>query len=225
MPDFYNPAVLKRNHGQKVHPREAAMRRLARLSFEDRNNQHCILMKAKDLPRSTSFPTSRVVSTCVLASVLMLSVGTHSAAGALCRADFVDADVNSWTVAYRVVSDGPVVYCSVTPTDHLVAGMVVDNLFAPGTIRQALRVELFEASAIVTGANWLLVYKKALYVDQDNAEHPEVVGLTTLSPTGPDDDVPEAELQHIIKPGKVVIIGTCKLPLSIVVRKTEFAAP
>jgi hypothetical protein len=106
--------------------------------------------------------------------------------------------------------------------DHLSVRIATDNLFAPGVTRHSLTIEIFEILQSGTGRTWSITYKQPLYVDQDDPANPKVVCLTTVSPSGNSaDDVHQAELRHLVKPGRAITIGTYKLPLTILVRQTD----
>jgi hypothetical protein len=116
--------------------------------------------------------------------------------------------------AFKNTADGTI--------DHLSVRVASDSLFTPGITRHALTIEIFEILDSGTGRNWSIVYKTPLYVDQDDPANPKIVSLSTVSPSrNPADDVPFAELRHSLRPGKSIVIGTYRLPLTIVVRETE----
>jgi hypothetical protein len=119
-------------------------------------------------------------------------------------------------------NEGPLEKNPDPTVDHLVAGFT-GNIFAPGVTRQSLNIEIYGVSGGSCTGSWALVYKQPLYVQQDDPANPRLVFVTTVNPNGnPAADVAEAELRHSVKPGRAVTIGTYKLPLTILVRQTDF---
>src|SRR5262245_52531502 len=74
-------------------------------------------------PRRTALLITSMVGTLTLAvNVISKPPGGEQGPGYLCRADFFDADVNSATALFRVVSDGPRYSCTPFPNDHPLGG-------------------------------------------------------------------------------------------------------
>jgi len=101
--------------------------------------------------------------------------------------------------------------------DCLAIRISCGNLFALGTTRHQVSLEIFSI-----GRNWGIRYLQPLYVRQDNPANPKVLYLTTVDPAGI-NDVALAELWHTpdIRGAKTKIIGTYRLPMTIIVRQTE----